>query len=96
MRVFFEECAHNPANCANNYLPEALRRTIVQEIVVAMDELGIVSQAVDRKVRETDSKLRRIVRPSGFIWAEDLAAVYPADIFWWLYSRPSSAPDLKD
>jgi hypothetical protein len=88
MRTWFEECSNNPRACAANYLPEALRRTIVQEIVVAMEQYGIASQSLMEKLRGTDSRLRRYAQTTDFIWAAELASVYPKDPFWWLYARP--------
>ncbi|MCC6614737.1 MAG: hypothetical protein IT320_14755 [Anaerolineae bacterium] len=88
MRTFFDECAQNPRQCAGLYLPEALRRTIVQEILLAMESAHITSAALTAKVRELDSLLRRSVRPSEFVWANELIPAYAPETFWWLYSRP--------
>jgi len=88
MRTFFDECAQNPRQCASLYLPEALRRTIVQEIVLALDSAGITSAALTAKLREIDSLLRRTVRPAEFVWANELIPAYSPETFWWLYSRP--------
>lgn len=88
MRAFFEECAQNPRQCAGAYLPEALRRTITQEISQALQAEGALSAELTAKMRDTDSRLRRYVRPSDFVWAAELAMVYPQDVFWWLYFRP--------
>jgi hypothetical protein len=89
MKTFFEECVESPRSCAGNYLPEALRRTIVQEILLTMPDLNMKSADLDTKVRGTDSRLRRFVQPSDFIWSPDLQAVYPKETFWWLYNKPS-------
>ena len=40
MAGFFRECSENPRDCAGAYPVEALRRTIVQEILTAMGEFG--------------------------------------------------------
>ena len=88
MRTYFEECSSSPRQCASNYLPEAMRRTIVQEIMIAMDALNIASEDLNRKARDTDGKLRRYIAVSDFVWAAELAAVYPKSDFWWLYMRP--------
>jgi hypothetical protein len=88
MRAYFEECSQSPRQCANSYLPEAARRTIVQELVIAMDALNVASEDLNRKARDTDGKLRRYVQASDFVWAQELATVYPRADFWWLYMRP--------
>jgi hypothetical protein len=88
MRQYFEECRDDPRLCANSYLPEALRRTIVQEIADALDRHDIPSNELDRAMGSADSSLRRYVRPSEFIWAKELEPVYPQATFWWLYSKP--------
>lgn len=88
MRQYFEECATSQRICANNYNPEVLRRTTVQELLLAMEEHGIESEDLRQKVLGTDSKLKRYVRPSEFVWAESLKEAYPEKPFWWMYQRP--------
>lgn len=90
MRSFFDECSDQPRNCAGIYKPEALRRTIVQELVHVMADQKIVSAEFDKKRREVDMKLRGFVRPAAFLWADTLQAVYPADEYWWLYHAPAA------
>ncbi|MFN8375638.1 MAG: hypothetical protein U0694_22545 [Anaerolineae bacterium] len=89
MKAYFDECAQSSRLCASAYLPEALKRTIVEEIRLAMREYHIASAEVDSKARSTDSKLRRYVEPTTFVWASALQPLYPSDAFWWLYNRPS-------
>jgi len=89
MRTFFEECSSDPKLCANVYRPEMLRRTIVQEIRMAMDEINLeVEDEFKQKLSGTDSQLRRYLKPSEFVWAEALQPVYDKKTFWWLYQRP--------
>jgi hypothetical protein len=88
MRAYFEECAQNPRLCANAYMPEALRRTIVQELIILMDERNIASETLVTKARNTDGNLRKVTQASEFVWAKELAEVYPKAPFWWLYQRP--------
>jgi hypothetical protein len=89
MKTFFRECDESPTNCHNNYRPELLRRTIVQEIIREMDKLGIELEAPTRKKLEmVDNKLRSLVREDEFQWTEGLEGIYSKDEFWWLYSIP--------
>jgi hypothetical protein len=88
MRTFFEECAQSPRQCAGAYLPEALRRTVAQEISLVLDADETLSEDLVKKMRDIDSRLRRYVRASAFVWAEELSEVYPKDVFWWLYFCP--------
>lgn len=88
IRTFFEECSDHPRNCAAIYKPEALRRTIVQELSRVMEDQKIFSAEFDKKRRETDVTLRGFVRPAAFLWSAMLQDVYPADEFWWLYHAP--------
>ena len=90
MRMFFDECDQNPQQCASAYLPEALRRTIVEEVQIKMDELHIASAEVKAKRAEIDHRLRGVVKPAEFIWAEALKPAYSPDRFWWLYGKPQS------
>lgn len=89
MKFFFRECDESPKNCHSNYRPELLRRTIVQEVIREMDELGMeLEDKTKKKLDMIDKKLRSVVRDDEFQWAEGLQNNYPQDEFWWLYSKP--------
>lgn len=88
MATFFKECRESPSQCPNIYKPEALRRTIVQELLRLLPELNVDTGDLTDKVRRTDGNLRGVVNKSEFIWAPVLMPVYPQDEFWWLYSTP--------
>ena len=88
MKTFFAECAKSSVNCAGNYVPEVLRRTVVQELVPVIEQNRAEAEGLDAKVRLTDSKLRGIVRSASFSWAAELQSVYPQEAYWWLYQRP--------
>jgi uncharacterized membrane-anchored protein YhcB (DUF1043 family) len=88
MRTFFQECAQSNKSCAGNYPPEILRRTIVQELVQVIADNRLENDELSDKLKGTDGKLRGIVKPSPFIWAAPLQAVYPPATYWWLYQRP--------
>lgn len=91
MKAFFDECGSEPRSCASAYMPEALKRTIVEEIRLAMRDSNMASAELDAKVRSTDMRLRGFVQPSSFVWASALENIYPSDKFWWLYNRPSTS-----
>jgi hypothetical protein len=88
MKTFFEECSSDPKLCARVYGPEVLRRTTVEEILIAMKELNIEDEELTKKARGTDSRLRRFTQPSSFVWAKEMQPAYPQSEFWWMYSRP--------
>lgn len=89
MTPYFQEVRDTPTLAAGAYKPEAQRRTIVQEILDAMEELGIRSADLEAKARKIDSRLRGLgLQPSEFIWASALEPAYPQKVYWWLYSRP--------
>lgn len=92
MRTYFQECANNMTLCANQYYPETLRRTTVQELVIELEQMGIHDDELVSKMRTTDGQLRRYVQPSDFVWAQDIQVAYDRQVFWWLYNRPV-APD---
>lgn len=81
---FAAECEDAPEACADNYLPEALRRTVVQELADAVPDTGMNSTVAER-----DHQLRRITAASPFPWDAALKPVYPQDKYWWLYARPT-------
>ena len=85
---FFGDCADDPRTCAANYPPEAMRRTIVQVILDALDE---PNTDLDREARKVDTQLHRFTQPGEFIWASALQPAYPQDSYWWLYAKPPRA-----
>ena len=91
MAGFFRECSENPRDCAGGYPVEALRRTIVQEILLAMSEFDYDKSGATASARPADQALRRLLHPSDFIWSPSLEAVYPKAAFWWLYGSPGVA-----
>lgn len=95
MATFFEECADRPRGCAGIYLPEALRRTIVQEIIMALEESGKPDSELVAQARGVDGRLRRFTQPHDFIWAAELQPVYPQAMFGWLYAKPPQSEQEK-
>ena len=91
MGAFFADCRESPSDCASAYPVEALRRAIVQEIMLAMDEFGYDAGELMTPVKQTDVALRRILHAGDFIWSERLEIVYPRGGFWWLYGQPAGA-----
>ncbi len=91
MNAFFDECASNPRSCSGNYSPEASRRTIVQELIIAMKERKMDPSNIEKLARAADSRLQSYTRPADFIWDEQLRSVYPRADFWWLYQKPPTA-----
>ena len=88
MAGFFRECSESPRDCAGAYPVEALRRTIVQEILMAIGEFGYDKSEAIASLRPADQALRRILHAGEFIWSPQLEAVYPSVTFWWLYGSP--------
>ena len=88
MAGFFRECSENPRDCGGAYPVEALRRTIVQEILMALDEFGYEKRDAAAAARPADQALRRLFHAGDFIWSPPLEAVYPRENFWWLYGSP--------
>ncbi len=91
MAGFFRECGENPRDCAGAYPVEALRRSIIQEIMLAMAEFGYDRRDVTAAIRPADQALRRILHAGEFIWSPVLEEVYPRTTFWWLYGSPDGA-----
>jgi len=93
MNAYFQEIRDTPGMASSAYKPEIQRRTIVQEILGAMDELGIRSADLDSKARKIDSRLRGVgLQSSDFVWASALQPAYPQKVYWWLYSKPRQNP----
>lgn len=91
MAGFFRECSENPRDCAGAYPVEALRRSIIQEILLAMGEFGYDKGDLTAAIRPADQALRRILHTGEFVWSPVLEAVYPRTTFWWLYGSPDGA-----
>lgn len=90
MEEFFRECRENMKTCANAYSPEASRRTIVQELLIAMEKYGVNTHQVITQAHQTDAELRRWITAGDFIWSDELQPIYPRDTFWWLYGHPEA------
>lgn len=88
MRQFFEECVEDRSQCPRIYLPEVQRRTIVQELIQVMQDAGIFSDELNRKLAGTDKRLQGFVQPAPFVWDDALMPIYPEDTFWWMYRMP--------
>jgi hypothetical protein len=88
MAGFFRECSENPRDCAGAYPVEALRRSIIQEIMLAIADFGYDKGDLNAAIRPADQALRRILHAGEFIWSPVLEAVYPRATFWWLYGSP--------
>jgi hypothetical protein len=88
LEAFFAECEDSPAACAEDYLPEALRRTMLEEIVDALKKYNMPTIDLGRSLQEHDAQLHRFTEPSTFIWDNELKVAYPQDKYWWLYHRP--------
>lgn len=91
MAAFFRECSENPRDCGGAYPVEALRRTIVGEILMAMTEFGYEKKEMTAAARPADQALRRLLHAGDFIWSPILEPVYPRETFWWLYGRPDDS-----
>ncbi len=97
MQTFFEECAANPRLCARVYMPEAMRRTVVEELFIHMQQHAIPDALLSddpdalsaaKKANRVDQRLRRFVQGSDFVWDEPLRPAYEPLRFWWLYHHP--------
>lgn len=89
MDTFFEECRNDPKLCPRVYGPEVTRRTIVQELLDAMQEMNVDrGDELDNLLRRADASLRSVVKDTAFIWDPMLEPVYPRSAFWWLYCQP--------
>ncbi len=90
--TYTREAKEAPRSAANAYMPEALRRSMVQEILNALpNDSELVSRA-----RQADSALKSYLEDTHFIWAAALQPVYPADQFWWLYKQPRKLDNKTD
>jgi hypothetical protein len=89
MRAFFQEASENPRTTSSNYRPEVLRRTISQEILIALADMNVSSQELAQKASQVDNRLRGIAtQATDFLWSPMLQPIYPQKDFWWLYRKP--------
>ena len=91
MAGFFRECSENPRDSAAAYPIEALRRSIIQEIMLAMAEFGYDKGNLSAAINPADQALRRILHAGPFVWSPVLEEVYPRKTFWWLYGSPDGS-----
>lgn len=90
--TYTREAKEAPRTAANAYLPEALRRTMVQDILDVLPN----DNDVGSRARQTDSALKSYLEDADFIWSAALQPVYPADKYWWLYKRPRKLDNKVD
>jgi hypothetical protein len=90
MSNFFRECRENIKTCSSAYLVEASRRTIIEELVIALDEQRVESAHLKSRIQHTDNELRSWVTTGEFLWSDMLLPLYPQERFWWLYGRPNA------
>lgn len=88
MRPFFEEAQSDPKLASKVYGPEVLRRTIAEEAILALADIGEDVSELQRKAKAADAALRRYVEPAEFAWNMELEEAYPKDAFWWMYVAP--------
>jgi len=91
MNAYFEEIRDGSPYVEGAYQPEALRRTIVQDIRDRMREVRFSEQdisEIEGGMNMVDTRLHRITRPGDFIWSSQLAPAYPKQPYWWLHVRP--------
>jgi len=91
IRTYLKEATDSPRTARANYPTEALRRTIVQEVLREMHDLGLDSAEVETKRRDIDGGLRSVVKSAPFLWDALLQQAYPEQEFWWLYHMPEDA-----
>jgi hypothetical protein len=85
---FFTEYRKDPDFGAQVYKPEAMRRTIVQELLPAIDEHNLDTEILRKKLTSVDGLLHSCLGKSDFLWGDMLQPVYAETTFWWLYRRP--------
>jgi hypothetical protein len=89
IRAFSSDYSDDPSKGRDNYLPVAAERTIVHYLQAEAKTQGVWSEEWASELRQVDMKLRgSLGDEQGFIWAERLQTLYPAEDFWWLYSYP--------
>lgn len=88
IRTYVKEATDTPRSARANYPTEALRRTIVQEVLREMHALNLDSAEVDTKRRDVDGRLRGLLKSAPFLWDSALKDAYPEQEFWWLYHAP--------
>lgn len=96
LEAFFAECEDDPEGCAGAYLPEAQRRTILQDIVDALSEYHMPDSGLDHSLKSHDVQLRRLTEPTDFIWDAKLQTVYPREKYWWLYVEPTGETEEQE
>jgi hypothetical protein len=96
LSAYFKECEDDPATCANAYMPEALRRTIIQEVMSELPASEAEQSGLRDKCHKSDARMRRYVQPSSFVWDAMLKPVYDEKTYWWLYNRPPQPDENED
>ena len=96
LEAYFAECEDDPEACAGAYLPEAQRRTILQDIVDGLNQYHMPDSGLDRSLKSHDTQLRRFTEQTAFIWDARLQPVYPQEKYWWLYAEPTGQTEEQE
>ena len=89
MSRYITDCNENPARCHDYYRPEALRRTIIEDLLGVTTHLEIKEKTtLQKRTKEIDGHLRPLLEKTEFLWDDNLQAIYPERDYWWLYRKP--------
>jgi hypothetical protein len=82
--VYLRECSENRAACADHYPQQAEYRAMLELLLAEISRLTEGSSH-EGHLASADRTLRAFFRKGGFVWAPELKAGFPPDVFWFLY-----------
>jgi len=85
LNTFFDDLYESPQDSRDDFLPELLIRTAVEELVTQAND--DINQTILDDIVNIDTRWRDVSHESYFHWDEQLREVYPQERYWWLYSE---------
>lgn len=95
IQTFFGELSDDPEKAVDDYYPELLARTVIEELLIqASDDMSVDANLLD-EIHNIDEQWDSISHDSYFHWDERLRPAYPQDNFWWLYREMNTDKELN-
>ena len=83
---FLDDGIVDRAYLYDEYAVEMRNRQRLEEIIKTLgDDLA---PELSQELTRLDARIRELCRPTSFIWEAELAPVYPAAQYWYLYLEP--------
>ena len=85
---YLDDCQQQGESAAVHYTRQVETRVKIDLLLDEAGEIGLDVEELRGRQVALDERLRLDFRPGDFCWADELAASFPAERFWYLYGHP--------